>query len=159
MKNQSNKLLTSVITIVLGVLLMVWKTSIISIAITLFGVYLIILGILDLVNKKDETTAIIKLIVGVAAILLAWLLTAVAVITLGVILMLHGITLILDIIKANKQVKGLVPTIMLWAVPVISIAAGLFIAFGSGMDWAFIVVGVIVIIEGMISLVQALTEK
>ncbi len=159
MKNQSNKLLTSVITIVLGVLLMVWKTSIISIAITLFGVYLIILGILDLVNKKDETTAIIKLIVGVAAILLAWLLTAVAVITLGVILMLHGITLILDIIKANKQVKGLVPTIMLWAVPVISIAAGLFIAFGSGMDWAFIVVGVIVIIEGIISLVQALTEK
>ncbi len=159
MKNQSNKLLTSVITIVLGVLLMVWKTSIISIAITLFGVYLIILGILDLVNKKDETTAIIKLIVGVAAILLAWLLTAVAVITLGVILMLHGITLILDIIKSNKQVKGLVPTIMLWAVPVISIVAGLFIAFGSGMDWAFIVVGVIVIIEGMISLVQALTEK
>lgn len=156
MKLQGNKLLQALITIVLGALLIIWKTGVISIAITVFGVYLIVMGIIEIVQKKDLTTAIIKIAIGAVAVLLAWLVTQVAVIILGALIVLSGVVQILDIVKSNKKEENLVKTIMVWAVPVLSVVAGLFVIFGNGLDWAFIVFGVLVIIEGIISLIDAL---
>ena len=106
MNFKQNKLLTALITIAVGAILIIWKTSVVSIAITALGVYFIVMGILDVVNKKDQTTAIIKIAIGAIAVLLAWLITTVAVIILGVVITLNGIVQILDIVKSNeKQVK------------------------------------------------------
>lgn len=156
MNFKQNKLLTALITIAVGAILIIWKTSVVSIAITALGVYFIVMGILDVVNKKDQTTAIIKIAIGAIAVLLAWLITTVAVIILGVVITLNGIVQILDIVKSNEKQVKLVDKIMVWAGPVLSVAAGLFIIFGNGLDWAFIVFGVLVIIEGVVSLIDAL---
>lgn len=151
MKLHQNKLIQALVTIVIGALLIIWKTGVISICITALGVYFIVMGILDLVHKKDQTNAIIKIVIGAVAILLAWLLTQVAVIILGVVIALNGVVQILDIVKSDRK-----NNVIAWVAPVLSVLAGLFIIFGNGLDWAFIVFGVLVIIEGVISLIEAL---
>ena len=144
MKIKQNKLIQALITIAVGALLVIWKTGVISLAITAIGVYFIVIGILDLVHKKDQTTAIIKIVIGAVAVLLAWLLTQVAIIVLGVIIVLNGVSQILEIFNSNVKYVKLVDNIILWAAPVLSVIAGLFIIFGNGLDWAFIVFGILV---------------
>ena len=151
-----NKLIQALVTILIGALLIIWKTGVVSIAITALGVYFVVMGILDLVHKKEQTPAIIKIAIGAVAILLAWLITQVAVIILGVVIAFNGVMQILAIVNSDVKYVKLVDRIMVWAGPVLSVIAGLFIIFGNGLDWAFIVFGVLVIIEGVVSLIEAL---
>ena len=72
---KSEKIITACLTILLGVLLITLKGNFISILMTLVGVGLIVLGIVDLVYRAIPS-AIIKMISGVFIVVCGWLLVS-----------------------------------------------------------------------------------
>ena len=70
---KSEKIITACLTILLGVLLMVLKQNLIGVILTIAGVGLIVLGILDLLSRAIPF-ALIKMISGIFIIILGWVL-------------------------------------------------------------------------------------
>ena len=149
---QSNKILSSLITIILGVLLIIYRAGFVSIAITVFGVVLIILGAIDLANKKDNNVAIVKIILGILFVVFAWAFTKIAFIILGVLLILYGCLIIYGYAKSKTKFANFLPNLIIYANGLVLIIAGVCCFFAYTLDKMFIIVGVILIVDGILGL-------
>ena len=89
--NKSNEFLTSVALIVIGLLFLIYKGGIISIAMSVIGVTLIALGIIDIIRNR-VTVGIIKLVLAALVMLAGWLFIKLALYLLGAILLIVGVT-------------------------------------------------------------------
>ena len=83
---KSDKLLTGLFTIVLGVLFIVLKGEVVSIGMTIMGVALIISSILDLIRKQGRQS-IIKIVIGAVVIVFGWTLVSAALYIMAAVLL------------------------------------------------------------------------
>ena len=152
MKNLS-KLASPLLSIALGVLLLVFKGGIISIALTVLGVLFIVMGVMDLVNKQNQT-GLIRFIIGAVIIALGWLLVSVALYIFAVLLVLSGAYGIFTLTKNNKKLS------IAYIQPILLLIAGacLFFNQGTTVDWVFIVVGAVLLAQGVLALYNGLKK-
>src|SRR5574344_2087032 len=139
----SNSIWYAIAMIVIGACLLFGgvngATQIVSIAITVIGVILIVLGILNIVHK-NTVYGIIELIVGILVIVFGWTMAWIALIVLAVIMVVYGI-------------QGLIKKNGLWA-SLGELLVGiliLLVAFGNHFAWSF--VNVLFIIAGALMIV------
>ena len=71
----SEKVVSAVLTIVLGILLVVLPNRIVEICMTVLGIVLIVSGILNLIDKM-VMPAVVKIVVGALIILCGWVLVS-----------------------------------------------------------------------------------
>lgn len=156
----SEKLISALLTILLGVLFIVMKSGVISVAMTVFGVVLIILGVLDLVDKR-VVPAVVKLVVGVLIIVFGWTITAAVLYIFAALLLIYGILMLYSYIKSGVRKTKLIHTIFAYVKPILLIVIGilLFCSLGRTLDWIFIVSGIIAVVEGAIMLVEAFKKN
>ena len=74
---------TPVLYIILGALLVVFRSQMLNWAMTLAGLFFIITGIIDIAKKRILGGAI-NLIIGIAILVLGWALTNIVLLVLGV---------------------------------------------------------------------------
>ena len=97
---KSEKIITAVLTMVLGVLLMVLRDDFIGILMTVMGLGLIALGVVDIVHDKIPT-AVVKIVVGALMIVCGWtIIEAVLYIVAGLVL-ICGFLLLYDKLKKH----------------------------------------------------------
>lgn len=155
MEKNSEKLLQAILTIVLGVLFIVFKSDIIGIALTVLGIALIISAIIDLVHKQ-VTPCVIKAVVGVVIIVFGWTLMSAALYIMAALLLIYGILLLYQMIKENKARVESADKALGFIKPVLYIVSAVCLLFNQGgtIEWVFILSGVFFIVEGIISLIQ-----
>lgn len=136
--------------IVLGVLFVVKKSGVIHTAMMLIAAVLVLSAIFDF-TKKESSSGIIKAVIAVGVVVFGWLFVELALYLIAVLLILHGITQLVQI--AKQKPSGYLP----YAVPVFSLIAGCCLLFNQGgtVDWLFVVAGVILIVEGVLSLTRS----
>ena len=88
---KSNKFISAIIMIVIGALLIFLKGAIIGYLLTALGVALIVMGILDAVQKKDIPACVIKCVIGALIIVGGWVFVAVILYILGALLVVVGV--------------------------------------------------------------------
>ena len=144
MKNLS-KLTSPLLLIAIGLLLLVFKGGIVSIALTVFGVVFIVMGIVGLINKQNQT-AIIRLIIGAVIIAFGWLFVQIALYIIAFILILTGVYLLFNLV--SKKIKFS----LVYLNPLLLFVAGICLFFNQGvtMDWVFIVVGAVFVVQGVL---------
>ncbi len=144
---------SGLVNILLGILFIIFKGGVIGIALTLLGVCAIALGIIDIVNKAT-TMGVIKAACGVAVIAFGWIFVSVALIFVSVALIVMGILRIIDAYKNMPVNATMGEKILSYAKPCVSILAGLCLIFNQGgvINGLFIVVGILLIIDGILSL-------
>ena len=116
---KKNNLIYGIILIVLGVLLMIFKGSIIRILLSVAGVLLAGIGILDIINK-DYQFGIGKIVIGILLIVFGNFLIEVCLIALGVLLIVYAVDLIVrnveylkSLTMANKLKQLLMPIVII----------------------------------------------
>ena len=151
---KSEKIISALVTMALGVLLIILKANIISILITVLGLGLIVLGCLDLFHKLIPP-GVIKIVVGVVIILCGWVIVSAVLYVLAAILLIVGILTLYEQIK-KKPCGELWKMICSYAVPVVFIIIGLLLMFNQGntVDWVFILSGILTVAEGGLFLVN-----
>ncbi len=156
---KSNKLISAILTIVLGLLFIVFKGSVIELAITIFGVAFIVMGIMDIL-KKDIVGGVIRAAIGALVILLGWLLLKVALIVLGVVLIAYGVLQTFEILQGKSRRKSVKALLIQYAQPALNVLVGLCLLFAyEAMNVMCIVVGVIFLLEGFVALVDFLRKN
>ena len=112
---------------------------------TIIGVLYIVQGVLDILNK-DLVKGVINGGIGVLIIVFGWLFAAVASIIFGVLIIIKGAKELLECLKAKKK------NIFDLIAPIVTIVIGAMLIAGKFLDWFFIVVGVVFIINGVLEL-------
>ncbi len=145
----SEKLITAIGAIILGVLFIALKGGVIGVAMTVLGVALIVLGVSDLI-KGGTVEAIIKITLGVVAIVFGWALASVALYILAALLVVYGVMTLYPLVK--DKCKDTISFIT----PVVMLVVGLCLFFNQGgtVNWVFIVSGIFFIIYGVLNLLE-----
>ena len=156
---KTEKIVFAGLTIALGVLLIILKADIISILMTVLGVGLIALGIMDLVHKLVPP-AVVKFVFGAVVILCGWVIVSAVLYIVAAMLLVAGIILLYEKIKEKFYCSSKWKTICNYAVPVLFILIGLCLLFNQGntVNWVFIISGVFTITEGGLLFVTAISE-
>ena len=156
---KSERLITALITIALGVLLIVLRGDLISILMTVVGLGLIAFGIMDLIDNRIPP-AVVKLVGGVVVIVCGWVIVEAVLYLVAGALLIAGILLLYEKIKNHSRCATLFYTLCEYAVPVVFLVIGTLLMFNQGntVKWVFIFGGIFTIIEGGLLLVGALGD-
>lgn len=150
-KNTSN-LFSAILYILIGVLLIVFKSQTLGWAMTIAGAIFVISGILDVI-KKNWMGGAVSLIIGLAILVLGWLAAQIVLLVLGLLIAIKGVVALIEEFKKKKlSVFGI-----LFAV--LTVIVGLMLAFGNALDVLIIVCGIFLIVDGILGLIGALTNK
>lgn len=150
-KKSNSELFSSLLYILIGVLLIVFRSQTLGWAMTIAGVIFIVSGILDLI-KKNWTGGAVSLIIGIAILVLGWVATKIVLLVLGILIAIKGIVALIDVLKQSK--KNALQILF----PILSVVVGIMLAFGNGLDIMIIVVGALLLIDGVLGLIGSLKK-
>ena len=150
-KKKNNELISSLLYIIIGVLLVIFRDSALGWAMTVAGVIFVVSGIIDLC-RRNFTGGAVSLIIGIAILVLGWLAAKIVLIVLGVLIAVKGVFALIDVF--NKKRKNALEIVF----PVLTIVLGALIAFGNGVGIIIAVAGVLLAIDGVIGLIGSLKK-
>ena len=129
--NAKQNSLAAVAMIVIGGLMLLMGGAaemLLQIAVFAIGIALVVLGVIDLLQKKLAEGAI-KAIIGLVVFLLAYLVPEIFMYVLSAVLILYGAYLVYGVIKA--QPKGALNWVLALLMPVLIVVAGILLFFAS----------------------------
>ena len=150
-KKTNSELFSALLYIVLGVLLIVFKSQTLGWAMTIAGVFFLISGILD-VLKKNLAGGIVSIVIGALILILGWLATKIVLLVLGILIALKGIIAFVEAFKGKK------PNVFQLIFPTLSIVLGLMLAFGNGLDIIIVITGALLTVNGVLGLIGSLKK-
>ena len=106
---------------------------------------------LDLL-KKNFVGGAVSLCIGIAILVLGWLATQIVLLVLGILIAVKGLFALLDVLKKKKK------NALQIVYPALSIAVGIMLAFGNGLDIMIVIVGILLAIDGVIGLMGSLKK-
>lgn len=150
-KKTSSELSSSLLYIIIGVLLVIFRSQTLGWAMTIAGIIFVVSGILDLV-KQNWVGGAVSLIIGISILILGWAAAQIVLLVLGILIAIKGIVSLINVLKKKRK------SALMILYPVLSIVVGLMLAFGNGLDIVIIIVGVLLIVDGVIGLLGSLKK-
>lgn len=156
---KTEKIIVSVLTIALGVLLMVLQADVISILMTVVGVTLIVFGVLDVFDKRMPP-AVVKAIFGVVIVLCSWVAVNAIIYLVAAALLTLGILSLYEKVKSRIPCAGLWQTVCSYACSALFVIIGvtLFFCGEEESDWIFVFSGILTVLQGGLLLIDACTD-
>lgn len=147
-KKSKASISTPILYIVLGALLVVFRSQMLNWAMTLAGIFFIVSGVID-VSKRKTLSGAVSLIIGIAILVLGWTLTNIVLLVLGVLIAVKGLVELIEVLSSKRK------SVLKVLFPVLTIVVGLGLAFGNTLNHIIVAVGVILIIDGILGVIGA----
>lgn len=145
-KKSGKGLSTPLLYIVLGALLVIFRAQTLDWAMTLAAIVFIVSGIID-ITKKRTSSGIVSLLIGIVVLVLGWTIAGVVLLVLGVLIAVKGLVELINELKRSRvTVVGVI-------YPALTMIVGLALAFGNGLDYIIVGVGVLLIVDGILGIV------
>ena len=157
---KTEKIISSVAAIAIGVLLIVLKGGVLTFLNVLVGVVLVALGIFDLINKEVKL-GVVKCVIGALILAFGWLLMQAILYIFAALLLIVGICWIYDLFRCGVKPCKDWRIILEYVKPSICLLIGLFLLFNQGgtVNWVFVVCGICTVIEGSLLLFDSLINN
>lgn len=150
-KKKNNELISSLLYIIIGVLLVIFRNQALDWAMTIVGAIFVISGIIDLCRRNFAGGAV-SLIIGIAVLVLGWVATKIVLIVLGVLIAVKGLFALIDVFKKSR--KNALEIVF----PILTIVLGVMLAFGNGLGVMIAIAGVLLAIDGVLGLIGSLKK-
>ena len=150
-KNSTTVLFSSLLYIIMGILLIVSPGETLNLAMKIIGIFFVVSGTLDVVRKNFMGGAV-SLVIGIAILVLGGQALDILLLVLGILIAVKGTITLFEVL--SKKRKNALEVVF----PILSIIVGLALAFGKGFDYIMLVVGVLLVIDGVIGLIGALKK-
>ena len=147
-KKQSMSLSSPILYILLGALLVIFKSQMLGLVMTIAGVFFIASGVIDLTKGRNFSGAA-NLVIGILALALGNTIVNLVLVVLGVLIAVKGLVDLVAVLKRKKRNAFLV------IFPAISIFLGIALAFGNILGDLIAVIGILLIIDGALGLLGA----
>ena len=150
-KKIDKNLFSSILYIVIGLLLVIFKSETIGWVMTIAGALFILSGVLDVI-KKNYTGGGISLFIGIAILVLGWVAAKIVLLVLGILIAVKGGFALYDVLKKKKIV---ISEIIFSTLTVIT---GLMLSFGNGLNILLVIAGLLLATDGVIGLISSLKK-
>ena len=153
-KNTSKKdsgLLASILYILIGILLLIFRSEALGWAMTIAGIVFIVFGALELL-KKNWVGGVVSLIIGILILVLGWTVAWIVLLVLGIMIAIKGAIALIDALKSKNK------SLMSILFPALTIVCGVVLAFGNGLDSILIIGAILIILDGVFGLVASLKK-
>ena len=150
-KKANSELFSSILYIIVGVILAIFQGDTLDWAMTIAGIVFIVSGALDLI-KQNWKGGGISVAIGIAIIVLGWLAVDIVIIVLGVLIAIKGIIALIDVFKKSEK------NVLDFLFPVLTVVLGIALAFGNLLNIIFIIVGILLAINGVLGLINSLKK-
>jgi len=132
-----------------GLLLCLLKGEVISIVLSIIGILVLVSAFFDWKNQRTNT-GIVKLVVGICILLFGWLFVNLALFLLAAVIIIIGLKKIMQVKEQSPVNLSTQDKVVVYAKPVLTVLAGAILLLNQGgvIDWIFMVVGILLIIEG-----------
>ena len=156
---KSERIIAAALTMVIGILLITLQDEFIGILMTVAGVSLIVLGIVDIFNRFVPP-AVVKIVTGILIIICGWALVEAVLYIVAALLLMAGVLLIYDMIKKRHRCETVWKTVIEYAIPSLFLAIGMLLLFHQTltMKVIFIICGILTLMEGGVLLINAFDE-
>lgn len=146
-KKSSNLQTSALLYIAIGILFIIFKATVLDWMMTGIGILFIINGIID-ISRQKTVNGIVGIVIGAVIIIGGWAITDLILVIFGILLAIKGIV---DLGPALKR-KKLIPILS----AALTVAAGVLVIIGKWvlLDWFFIALGIILIVDGIIALTK-----
>ena len=152
LKKLNSELITSLLFILIGVLLVVFRDRTLGLVMTVAGAIFLISGVLELL-KNNWTGGAVSLIIGLSIIVFGWILTGIVILIFGILIALKGlVALIEELRKFKKNALDI-------SFAVLTIVIGLLLAFGELLSIMIAIAGVMLMFNGIVRLISAATKN
>ncbi len=153
MINRGNPV-AAIASVVLGILLIILKNDVISIALTVLGAAVLISAIVDFTGKRTNS-AVIQAVIGVCILVFGWVFVNLALYVFAAALLIVGLLQIINIGKsgAGRPAKA---GLAVYFKPAVTVLAGacLLLNQSGTIAWVFVVSGILLIAEGVLELIR-----
>ena len=150
-KKANSELFSSILYIIVGVILAIFQGDTLDWAMTIAGIVFIVSGALDLI-KQNWKGGGISVAIGIAIIVLGWLAVDIVIIVLGVLIAIKGIIALIDVFKKSEK------NVLDFLFPVLTVVLGIALAFGNLLNILFLIVGILLAINGVLGLINSLKK-
>lgn len=145
-RRSNSNLISAVLYLVIGALLIAFRSQMLTWAMTAIGVIFIVSGVLELL-KRHLLGGLVSIGIGVAILVLGWTITSIVLLVLGILIAVKGLMDLLRILSKNRK------TVAEILFPVITMVVGVVIAFGNALEIAIIVGGALLIVDGVVGII------
>ena len=155
--NKKEGIASAIISVAVGLMLIIMKDDVISIALTVLGVAAIVSAIIDFIHRMPNL-GLIKAVIGVCILVFGWMFVNLALYILAASIILVGLLQIFNIHNFCPVNMSLTRKILTYIKPVITVMAGACLLFNQGgtIAWIFAFTGVLLIIEGVLEIIAML---
>ena len=150
-KKSDSAVASALLYVILGVLLIVFKSQTLGWAMTIAGAVFIISGVLDLV-KGNVAGGAVSLIIGIAILVLGWTAVTIVLLVLGILMAVKGLVSLIQALKRKKK------NVLAIIFALLTIIAGGLIIFGYAsaiIDTVLLVAGILLVVDGVLGLASA----
>ena len=137
-----------ILLVILGALLVIFKSQMLNWAMTIAGICCLGMGILDLVKGRTKG-GIINIALGIIILVVGWTIINIVLLILGILIAAKGV---MDLIEILKQKKRSVFRVVFAA---LAIALGVALAFGNLLGDLIVIIGILLIIDGALGILGA----
>ena len=148
LKKFNSELILSLLYILIGVLLVIFRDRTLGLVMTVAGVIFLVFGILELL-RSNWTGGAVSLIIGLSIIVFGWVLTEIVILVFGILIALKGVVALIDELRRFK--KNAVDIIF----AVLTIVIGLLLAFGELLSIMIAIAGVMLMFNGIVKLISS----
>lgn len=151
-RKNNSEVFSSLLYIIVGVLLIVFRSQTLNWAMTVVGVIFIVSGILDVIGR-NTTGGAVSLIIGIAVLVLGWIAAKIVLLVLGLLIAIKGAVALINLLKSGCR------SALMLVFPLLSVVVGVMLAFGNGLDVMIMIVGVLLAADGVLGLAASLTNN
>ena len=144
---KSKNFLNALLYILTGLLLCIFRAQVLNVLLTVIGALFIAYGVIFLL-RDEWTGGAVSLVIGIVLILGGWLFVEIVLIIFGILLTLKGVS---DLVTA---IRFRMPLAIIFACLTLAIGILLVVSYWAMLDWFFILLGVIFIVNGILALLQ-----
>ena len=155
--NKTEKTISSIFTIALGVLLIVMKDEMISVFMTVLGIALISLGIIELL-RKEVTAAVVKIALGGLIVFLGWMLVSAIAYILATMLLILGVVTAYDNLRCRLKSVRFFDMLFELIPAILCIIIGVILFFNE-CAWCYITAGILTVFLGGFLFGATIVEK
>ena len=157
---KSEKILSAILTMVIGIMLIILKGNFIDVLMTVVGACLIALALMDFWGRLIPP-AVVKSVVGVLIILCGWVVMEAVLYIVAALLLIVGILLLYDQIRCKCVIRSWQDLLCEYAAPSLYILMGVLLLFHrqSAVDVILVLVGVLALLQGAILLFRTWREE
>jgi uncharacterized membrane protein HdeD (DUF308 family) len=144
-KQKNSEIYSALLYIIVGALLVIFRSETLGWAMTFAGVFFIISGILD-ITKNNMAGGAVSIIIGIVILILGWTVAKIVLLVLGIMIAIKGIIALCRVLMQKRTNLAMI------LYPSFSIIIGFMLAFGNGLDVIIVIVGALLISDGVLGL-------